>query len=219
MLPTRLLWHSVRQTPRLKPLWPVEYTQERKVKGQPDKREMKFWTQIEWLPHLLSQTKDRNVIKDVAVIAKVLNDLLYASPSLFRLHRSCCNVVVPDLSKKWTIPASTLFWDNYRDSNVSDSLSMGAVGRCDNVPTVHESSPTYRIRVYLPSISAQKTHLIKVSNFVLRVLNIVSKLTCQGHSLHPASLPPTILTRSKQAPTSRLTPHRTWSLIINPLIL
>ena len=47
MLPTRLLWHSVRQILHLKPLWPVEYTQERKVRGRPGEwwignREMKF---------------------------------------------------------------------------------------------------------------------------------------------------------------------------------
>ena len=40
-------------------------------------------------------------------------------------------------------------------------------------------------------------------------------LTCHGHSLQPASSPPTILTRSKQASTSRLTPQRTW---ISPVL-
>ena len=54
----------------------------------------------EGLPHLPSQTKHCNVIEDVTVIVGVLDDLLHASPRLFRLHCSCCNVVVPDLTKK-----------------------------------------------------------------------------------------------------------------------
>ena len=54
----------------------------------------------EGLPHLPSQTKHCNVIEDVTVIVRVLDDLLHAGQRLFRLNCSFCNVVVPNLIKK-----------------------------------------------------------------------------------------------------------------------
>ena len=51
------------------------------------------------------------------------------------------------------------FHNSYRDSDIGASLSMGAMGRCDNVPAVDESSSTEWVRVYRPPIPAQETHL------------------------------------------------------------
>ena len=88
----------------------------------------------EGLIHLLSKTEDCNVMEDVTIIVGVLDDLFHSCPSLFRLHCSCSNVVVPDLRKRLMSNSHDRFSDNYRDSDLGASLSMRAVSCCDNVP-------------------------------------------------------------------------------------
>ena len=53
--------------------------------------------------HLLSKTKDCDVIEDAAIVVEVLNDLLHTSPRLFRFHGSRRNVVVANLKRKQPI--------------------------------------------------------------------------------------------------------------------
>ena len=84
--------------------------------------------------HLLSKTEDCNVMEEVTIIVGVLNDLFHSCPSLFRLHCSCSNVVVPDLRKRLMSNSHDRFSDNYRDSDLGTSLSVCAMGCGDNVP-------------------------------------------------------------------------------------
>ena len=100
--------------------------------------------------HLLSKTKDCDVIEDAAIVAEVLNDLLHTSPRLFRFHGSRRNVVVANLKRKQPIAK----WKVYRDGDICNSVPMRAVGGRDNVPGGEEGDDldlcvSYRIFVML----------------------------------------------------------------------